>query len=110
MSSLNPIVFLEVSIGSRSAGRMEFELFADITPKTAENFRCLCTGERGIGSVNRMPLHFKGSTFHRVIPGFMAQGGDFTNGDGTGGESIFGAKFSDENFRVKHTCAGLLSM
>lgn len=92
-------------------------------PKTAENFRQLCTGEAGIGKVNRKPLHYEGSTFHRIIPGFMIQGGDFTHGTGSdihifvlnscigvGGESIYGQKFNDENFKLKHTKAGLLSM
>jgi peptidylprolyl isomerase len=106
---VNPKVFFDVTIGDKPAGRIVMELFADSVPKTAENFRALCTGEKGVGKSGK-PLHFKGSIFHRVIPQFMLQGGDFTNGNGTGGESIYGAKFADENFIHKHTGPGILSM
>ena len=102
-------VFFDVTIGGKPAGRIVFGLFGKVVPKTAENFRALTTGEKGKGKSGK-PLHFKGSTFHRVIPKFMLQGGDFTRGNGTGGESIYGEKFADENFKLKHTKAGLLSM
>ncbi|OQR84517.1 peptidyl-prolyl cis-trans isomerase [Achlya hypogyna] len=105
----NPIVFFDMTIGGAPAGRIEFELFADKVPKTAENFRALCTGEKGVGRSGK-PLHFKNSGFHRVIPNFMCQGGDFTRGNGTGGESIYGEKFEDENFLLKHKGEGILSM
>ncbi len=105
----NPRVFFDISIGSKPAGRIVFELFADTVPKTAENFRALCTGEKGMGKQGKA-LHFKGSGFHRIIQQFMYQGGDFTRGNGTGGESIYGEKFKDENFQHKHTTPGLLSM
>lgn len=105
----NPRVFFDISIGGQPAGRLVFELFADSVPKTAENFRALCTGEKGTGKQGK-PLHYKGSRFHRIIPEFMCQGGDFTRGNGTGGESIYGDKFKDENFVHKHTTKGLLSM
>lgn len=104
-----PEVFLEIAIGGSVVGRIVIELFADVVPKTAENFRCLCTGERGRGRSGKQ-LTYRGSTFHRIIPGFMCQGGDFTRGDGTGGESIYGEKFKDENFHMKHTGPGVLSM
>jgi peptidylprolyl isomerase len=105
----NPKVYFDITIGGRYVGRIVMLLYADTVPKTAENFRALCTGERGSASTGQ-PLHYRGCTFHRVIKGFMIQGGDFTRGDGTGGESIYGEKFADENFKVKHTEAGLLSM
>ncbi|KAI7883419.1 peptidyl-prolyl cis-trans isomerase cyp5 [Lichtheimia hyalospora FSU 10163] len=104
-----PKVFFDVAVNGKPSGRMVFKLFNDTVPKTAENFRALCTGEKGIGQAGK-PLHFKNSYFHRIIPGFMAQGGDFTLGDGRGGESIYGRTFNDENFTLKHTGKGVLSM
>jgi len=102
-------VFFDITLDGEKVGRITFGLYGNQVPKTVDNFRALCTGEKGNGKEGK-PLHFKGCTFHRVIPAFMCQGGDFTNGDGTGGESIYGEKFEDENFRVKHTKPGLLSM
>lgn len=108
-SANNPKVFMDLEQNGEAKGRVVFELYADVVPKTAENFKCLCTGEKGLGKATGKPLHYKGSTFHRVIPDFMLQGGDFTNGNGTGGESIYGEKFDDENFQLAHT-RGVLSM
>ncbi|KAG3250539.1 hypothetical protein PI124_g4855 [Phytophthora idaei] len=102
-------VYLHVSIGGSSAGRIVIRLYPGV-PKTTENFRSLCTGERGLGRTTGKPLHYRKVPFHRIIKGFMLQGGDFSNRDGTGGESIYGSKFADEGFRYHHTKAGLLSM
>ena len=110
INAKNPRVFFDITIGDKKAGRIEMELFADVCPKTAENFRQLCVGTK---NKDGKTLAFKGSSFHRVIPMFMCQGGDFTRGDGTGGESIYGGRFDDETFdgkAGKHFGPGTLSM
>ncbi|KAJ4455763.1 putative Peptidyl-prolyl cis-trans isomerase CYP22 [Paratrimastix pyriformis] len=103
----NPVVFFDITIAGQNIGRVKMELFADVCPRTAENFRVFCTGERKRAG---LPIGYKNTSFHRVIKGFMIQGGDFLKGDGSGRLSIYGDKFPDENFRLKHTAPGLLSM
>ncbi|BCS03867.1 putative peptidyl-prolyl cis-trans isomerase [Aspergillus luchuensis] len=105
----NPVVFFDIALGGEPLGRIKMELFADVTPRTAENFRQFCTGESK--NAQGRPQGYKNSRFHRVIKDFMIQGGDFVNGDGTGSCTIYGTpRFSDENFLLKHDHAGLLSM
>lgn len=99
---LLPQVFLDITTDGEMLGRLVFELRADVVPRTVENFRALCTGEKGYG--------YKGSKFHRIVPTFTVQGGDFTRGNGTGGRSIYGDKFADENFVLKHSGRGVLTM
>ncbi|ERN08216.1 hypothetical protein AMTRI_Chr09g17600 [Amborella trichopoda] len=102
-------VYLDVNIDGQHAGRIVIGLYGQVVPKTVENFRALCTDEKGIG-INGKKLHYKGTPFHRIIPGFMMQGGDILHGDGRGSESIYGGTFPDENFKIKHSSAGIVSM
>merc|ERR1711935_814330 len=109
LATVTQKVYFDIEIAGKEAGRIVFGLFGDEVPKTAGNFAALCTGEKGVGQSGKK-LTYEGSSFHRIIDGFMAQGGDFTAGNGTGGESIYGNKFADENFNIKHTKPYLLSM
>ncbi|KAG9137985.1 hypothetical protein Leryth_019374 [Lithospermum erythrorhizon] len=107
---VNPRCFMDISIGGEVEGRIVMELYTHIVPKTVENFRALCTGEKGISPTTGTPLHYKGCCFHRVVRGYMVQSGDISGGNGTCGESIYGLKFEDENFEMKHERKGMLSM
>ena len=109
LAAITQRAYFDIEIDNVAAGRIVFGLYGDVVPKTVANFATLCDGSAGIGNSGK-PLHYKGSAFHRIIPGFMAQGGDFTSGDGRGGESIYGNKFADENFQLNHEKPYLLSM
>ncbi|KAK6128960.1 hypothetical protein DH2020_037303 [Rehmannia glutinosa] len=107
---VNPRCYLDISIGGEMEGRIVVELYKDVVPKTVENFRALCTGEKGVSPHTGVPLHYKGSHFHRIVRGLMVQGGDISAGSEVAGESIYGMKFEDENFELKHSRKGILSM
>ncbi|EDW69618.2 peptidyl-prolyl cis-trans isomerase D [Drosophila virilis] len=109
VKTTNPLVYFDISIGEENAGRMVIELRKDVVPKTAENFRALCTGERGVGQLGKR-LHYKGTRFHTIKRVFAVQGGDLVNNDGTSGESIYGPLFEDENFELTHNEEGVVSM
>uniref|UniRef100_A0A7C9E1Y9 Peptidyl-prolyl cis-trans isomerase n=2 Tax=Opuntia streptacantha TaxID=393608 RepID=A0A7C9E1Y9_OPUST len=102
-------VFLDVDMDGQRLGRIVIGLFGKVVPKTVENFKALCTGEKGKGTSGK-PLHYKNTPFHRIIPGFMIQGGDIVHGDGKGGESVYGGAFPDENFKIKHSRSGVVAM
>jgi peptidylprolyl isomerase len=102
-------VFFDITIDKENVGKIIMELFNDITPNSAKNFKALCTGENGIGKIYNKPLHFKGTQFHRIIPDYMAQAGDIVNQNGIGGECIWGERFPDENFVRKHIGCGIMS-
>jgi len=107
---VRPKVFMDIKIEGQPKGRLVIELYSDKVPKTAENFRRLCIGDAGLAKSLRVPLHYKGTPFHRIVPGFMCQGGDITRRNGMGGESIYGPQFEDENFKVPHNKVGTVSM
>ena len=110
-SSPNTLVFLDIEIERKPVGRIELELYSKQLPITSENFRALCTGEKGKANKDEVSLHYKNNMFHRIIPNFMIQAGDITKGNGTGGVSIYGPDgFNDESFYYKHDSAGVLSM
>merc|ERR1711934_680924 len=109
LAEITEKVYFDITIDDEPEGQIVFGLFGNVVPKTVKNFSTLCDGSAGVGNAGKA-LHFQGSNFHRIIPGFMAQGGDFTAGNGTGGESIYGNKFADENFTLKHSKPYLLSM
>ena len=109
LAEITKKVYFDIEIDGDKSGRIVFGMFGGVVPRTVENFASLAVGDRGVGNSGKQ-LAYKGSAFHRIIPGFMAQGGDFTTGDGRGGESIYGNKFEDENFELKHTKPMLLSM
>lgn len=110
MKTVRPRCFFDIEVGELNVGRVIFELYSDLCPITVENFRALCTGEKGLGKTTGKPLHYKGIIFHRVVKDFMIQGGDFSVGNGTGGESIYGGTFDDESLDIKHDKPFLLSM
>lgn len=104
-----PRCFFDIEVGGLAIGRVVFELFSDVSPKTCENFRCLCTGEKGLGKTTNKPLHYKGIVFHRVVKDFMIQGGDFTVGNGTGGESIYGGTFAGKIYFLRILYSGVVA-